>query len=167
LPFRKNHLPIRNGYFPLKMKLRVYKILIIVFFPLTVMGQYRLSGTVTSRSDSANVKDCSVYLDNGKMIAITDGRGKFLFEDLQNGKYTLHFMSADFNYHKTEAIINNGDAYVRVSLEPRNQVLEEVTVTDVQTSFGFTRMRAVENMGIYEGKKSEVIIPEQDRKSVV
>lgn len=125
------------------------------------MGQYRLSGTVTSRSDSAYVKDCSVYLDNGKMIAITDGRGKFLFEDLQNGKYTLHFMSADFNYQKTEAIINNGDAYVRVSLEPRNQVLEEVTVTDVQTSFGFTRMRAVENMGIYEGKKSEVIIPEQ------
>ena len=50
------------------------------------MGQYRLSGTVTSRSDSAYVKDCSVYLDNGKMIAITDGRGKFLFEDKEKNK---------------------------------------------------------------------------------
>lgn len=135
--------------------------MIIALLPFTVMGQYRLSGTVVSKSDSSYVKDCSVYLDNGKMIAITDSHGKFIFADVQNGKYTLHFMSPDFSYHKTEANVTDADAHIRVSLEPRNQVLEEVTVTDVQTGFGFTRMHAVENMGIYEGKKSEVIIPEQ------
>ncbi len=39
--------------------------------------------------------------------------------------------------------------------------LHEVTVKEQQTEFGFTRMRGVEGMGIYEGKKSEVIIPDQ------
>ncbi|MEZ4902809.1 MAG: TonB-dependent receptor [Spirosomataceae bacterium] len=39
--------------------------------------------------------------------------------------------------------------------------LKEIIVTDKQVNFGFTRLRGVENMGIYEGKKSEVIIPEQ------
>ncbi|MCY7359306.1 MAG: TonB-dependent receptor, partial [Rudanella sp.] len=39
--------------------------------------------------------------------------------------------------------------------------LHEVTVKDQQTEFGFTRMRGVEGLGIYEGKKSEVIIPDQ------
>lgn len=38
--------------------------------------------------------------------------------------------------------------------------LHEVTVKDQQTEF-VTRMRSVEGMGIYEGKKSEVIIPDQ------
>jgi Fe(3+) dicitrate transport protein len=40
-------------------------------------------------------------------------------------------------------------------------VLKEVIVNQKQTDFGFTRLRAVENLGIYEGKKTEVILPEQ------
>ena len=39
--------------------------------------------------------------------------------------------------------------------------LREVVVKEQQTDFGFTRMRSVEGLGIYEGKKSEVIIPDQ------
>ncbi len=40
-------------------------------------------------------------------------------------------------------------------------VLSEFTVKGKQTDFGFTRMKSFENMGIYEGKKTEVIIPDQ------
>ncbi|MDZ4667502.1 MAG: TonB-dependent receptor [bacterium] len=40
-------------------------------------------------------------------------------------------------------------------------VLKEVVIKQKQNEFGFTRMRAVESMGIYEGKKTEVIIPDQ------
>jgi Fe(3+) dicitrate transport protein len=39
--------------------------------------------------------------------------------------------------------------------------LDEVKVAEKKTDFGFSRMRGVENMGIYEGKKSEVITPDQ------
>ena len=92
---------------------------------------------------------------------MTDNRGKFLFEDLSNGNYTLHFTSAEFEYLKLQVSISGKDQHVRVALSPRSQMLAEVIVTDAQSIFGFTRMRAVENVGIYEGKKSEVIIPEQ------
>lgn len=43
----------------------------------------------------------------------------------------------------------------------RDQDLKELTVTEKATDFGFSRLRGVENMGIYEGKKSEVITPDQ------
>jgi Fe(3+) dicitrate transport protein len=42
-----------------------------------------------------------------------------------------------------------------------NTSLKELVVNQKQTDFGFTRMRAVEQLGIYEGKKTEVIILDQ------
>ncbi len=46
-------------------------------------------------------------------------------------------------------------------LTSSDQTLQELTVTEKSTDFGFSRLRGVESMGIYEGKKSEVITPEQ------
>ncbi|MCF0048567.1 TonB-dependent receptor [Dyadobacter sp. LJ53] len=43
----------------------------------------------------------------------------------------------------------------------KDRDLKELTVTEKATDFGFSRLRGVENMGIYEGKKSEVITPDQ------
>jgi Fe(3+) dicitrate transport protein len=111
--------------------------------------------------DSSAVKEFVVFLNEGQKSTTTDSRGKFVFDDLPNGDYVLHFTNLDYNYFKTSVSISNSDQHVRVRLEPKNKTLEEVTISDTHAGFGFTRMRAVENMGIYEGKKSEVIIPEQ------
>jgi Fe(3+) dicitrate transport protein len=143
------------------MKLKVCSTIIFCFLCVIALAQYNLSGTVSSLEDTSAVKDCVIYLNDGKKLSSADGRGKFQFEDLANGEYTLHFTSAEFKYLKTTISISNSDQHIRIFLEPRNELLEEVVVTDASTNFGFTRMRAVENLGIYEGKKSEVIIPEQ------
>lgn len=128
---------------------------------LPVIAQYRLSGTVSSQEDSSFVRGCIIYLNDGKKTAITDGRGKYVLNDLPNGEYTLHFTSEEFEYLALPVIISDEDRVVRTFLTPRTKTLAEVMITDAQSGFGFTRMRSVENMGIYEGKKSEVIIPEQ------
>lgn len=128
---------------------------------LPVIAQYRLSGTVSSQEDSSFVRGCIIYLNDGKKTAITDGRGKYVLNDLPNGEYTLHFTSEKFEYLALPVIISDEDRVVRTFLTPRTKTLAEVMITDAQSGFGFTRMRSVENMGIYEGKKSEVIIPEQ------
>jgi Fe(3+) dicitrate transport protein len=142
------------------MRSKVCSSILFCFLTATVFGQYRLSGTIRSQEDSSAVKECVIYLGDGTST-ITDSRGKFQFEDLGNGDYLLHFTSPEFKYHKEPVTISNADHSIRLSLEPRNDTLEEVTITDASSNFGFTRMRAVENTGIYEGKKSEVIIPEQ------
>ena len=143
------------------MKLKGFKILLMCFITVNAFSQYRLSGIITSAEDTTAVKECIIYLNDDKQSAISDARGRFLFEDVSNGSYKLHFMTPEFKYETIEVIISNGDAFVRVALQPRNEILQEVMITDAQSGFGFTRMRSVESMGIYEGKKSEVIIPEQ------
>ncbi len=128
---------------------------------MNAFSQYRLSGVITSAQDTAAIKECVVYLNGDELSAMSDARGRFLFEDVSNGTYQLRFITPEFKYETVEVIVSEGDAFVRVVLESRNETLDEVLITDSQSGFGFTRMRSVENMGIYEGKKSEVIIPEQ------
>lgn len=143
------------------MRSKAFNILFICFISLQSYAQYQLSGTVRSQEDSTGIKECVIYLNDGKESAVTDNQGRFTFNDLPNGSFILHFMSTDFGYLQQTVNISNENKVIRVHLAPRTQVLAEVMITDAQGAFGFTRMRAVENMGIYEGKKSEVIIPEQ------
>lgn len=140
---------------------KVYSTILFLLLYVSAQAQYRLSGYVSSDADSSAVKDCVVYLNEGKYTAVTDSRGRFLFQDVPNGGHVLHFVSEDFQYRKVDLTVANNDKFVDVILPPRTQILDEVTITDEQPAFGFTRMRAVESVGIYEGKKSEVIIPEQ------
>ncbi|MBA4053130.1 MAG: iron dicitrate transporter, partial [Marivirga sp.] len=143
------------------MRSKVCSTILFCFLSAAAGAQYRILGTVTAHEDTVAIKGLVVYLNNEKTSAITDGQGKFLFEDLPNGAYDLHFTSPEYRYSKRSVEISNNDEHVRVSLTSRDEILEEVTVRDTQSDFGFTRMRAVDNMGIYEAKKSEVIIPEQ------
>ncbi|MEO5601154.1 MAG: TonB-dependent receptor [Cyclobacteriaceae bacterium] len=142
-------------------KLRAFSTLLICLISATVVGQYRLSGTVTSQADSSIVKGCTIYLNDGIRSAVSNKQGDFLFKDLPAGNYTVHVMSDAFKYHKMALSIKDGNKEVPIILEPNQNLLEAVVINDQPNDFGFTRMRSIENAGIYEGKKSEVIIPEE------
>src|SRR5688572_21060321 len=100
------------------MTLRVFNTLIFGFIVTATFGQYRLSGLVTSVDDSTAAKECVVYLNDDKRSATCDSRGRFIFEDVPNGKYTLHFVSVAYKYAKLEISVSNADKHVRVYLEP-------------------------------------------------
>ena len=143
------------------MRSLAFKIFLVSLLSTTAVAQYRVSGIVMSEKDNTAIKGCVVYLNDDKRSAITDNLGRFLFNNVSDGRYTLHFTSMEFNYLKVETEVANADQFVKAALSPREETLQEVVVSDLQSTFGFTRMRSVDNMGIYEGKKSEVIIPEQ------
>jgi Fe(3+) dicitrate transport protein len=143
------------------MKSAVFNIVILCLLFTEASAQYRLSGSIVSAEDSTGIRDCIVYANKEEKSAVTDSRGRFLFDDLPNGTYLLHVTSLEFEYAQVSVTISDQDEAVRVWLSPRTTTLAEVMITDAQSSFGFNRMRSVETMGIYEGKKSEVIVPEQ------
>lgn len=143
------------------MRSTVYNTLLFCLLSAAASAQYRIAGKVLAMEDTSAINNLVVYLDNEKRSTSTDSQGNFLFEDLSNGTYDLHFTNAEYRYKKIPVTISNNDEFVRVSMQSRDRILEEITIQDAPSEFGFTRMRAVENMGIYEAKKSEVIIPEQ------
>jgi Fe(3+) dicitrate transport protein len=136
-------------------------LLILSLISQTAFAQYDLSGVVRSRPDSVVVKSGTIYLNNGRRSAAVDSLGRFTFTNLPNGAYVLHITCPDFKASKQSVTISGRNQDVSIWLVSRLETLSEVTVTDKQSDFGMTRMRGVESMGIYEGKKSEVIIPEQ------
>lgn len=143
------------------MKLKVCKLLPLLLFPAIVsFAQTRLSGQVFSKTDSSFVQGCTVIL-NEKLSTVTDENGKFNFQAVPKGNYSLQTEIAGYRPYKKNFSATGQELHFEIYLASSDQNLDELTITEKSADFGFSRLRGVENMGIYEGKKSEVITPDQ------
>ncbi|GAB3497474.1 TonB-dependent receptor [Spirosoma knui] len=142
-------------------KFTVFSLLAVWLSTTAVFAQYQLAGNVQARADSMAVSGCTVYLNNGKRSVVTDSLGRFTFSNLPAGRYVIQTSHPEFKAANVTTIITDRNQQIVILVLSRTETLSEVVVKDQQSDFGFTRMRGVESMGIYEGKKSEVIIPEQ------
>ncbi len=143
------------------MKFTFFYFLIFCFNCTIALAQYTISGVVLSTKDSSALKECSVYLNGAQNIAITDNSGRFSFPDIPNGNYVLYAVGPNFKHTEKKVVIAGQNQFVSLMLDDSRALLGEVIITEKQTDFGFSRMSSVENLGIYEGKKSEVISPDQ------
>ncbi|MDI1324402.1 MAG: TonB-dependent receptor [Algoriphagus sp.] len=140
------------------MRLKVFSLVTMLLTPFSVWAQFQLKGTVKSQDDNSIVSSCTVYLNDGSRLVEVNQKGEFVFDHLPDGAYTVHFTSGSFKYKNLQVTLEGKDQSIQIYLEPQAQELDEALVTST-TTLGLNRMNAVENMGIYEGKKSEVIIP--------
>ena len=143
------------------MLLKAFNTLLFCFITTLSFAQFTLTGKVLAEKTGASVNDCTVYLNDNRSTATTGADGKFRFTNLKNGSYVLIAVSNKFRQFKLDVLITDSDKDIEIRLSNEPLQLEEVVISEKVTDFGFTHMRAVDNMGIYEGKKSEVIIPEQ------
>jgi Fe(3+) dicitrate transport protein len=142
------------------MKLKVFNTVIFCFLMSCVYGQHLIRGVVRSQLDSIPLPYCQVTLNDGSPVE-TDQDGVFSFSAVAKGSHILRIASNLHKDVKQTVIVKGKNLSLNVYLQATEQNLEEVTVSEKKTDFGFSRMRGVENMGIYEGKKSEVITPDQ------
>ncbi|SEN70408.1 Fe(3+) dicitrate transport protein [bacterium A37T11] len=142
------------------MKLKVFSLLCCLL-PAIGWAQYSLVGIVRSGLDSAVIRNGTVYLSDNKSITHTDENGQFLFKGIESGNYTVLVRSMGFADAKANVYVRNGNATCELFLYRTVQVLDEVLVEEKKAKFGFAHLKAIEDLGIYEGKKSEVIFPDQ------
>jgi Fe(3+) dicitrate transport protein len=140
---------------------KVFKSIVFVCICFGANAQFSISGVVKTRKSNSPTQGCRVSLNAGSPSTVTDANGRFVFNDLQSGSYQLQTLFPEFQSVKQEVVISDQNIELEILLDTLYKTLEEVVVSQKKSDFGFTRMRAVENMGIYEGKKTEVILPEQ------
>jgi Fe(3+) dicitrate transport protein len=141
------------------MRFKVFSLLFLALQAGFSFAQYSISGRVLSSTDSSGVKECTVYLNNGKEVEITDHKGRFSFTDLPNGEYVVQALSRDLEKNCKQTVsISHQNAEISLYLDAHSKEMDEVLISEKKTDFGFTHLNAVDNMGIYEGKKSEVIL---------
>jgi Fe(3+) dicitrate transport protein len=143
------------------MKLKVFNTTILCLLSTITFAQHQLTGKVISTKDSTLLSGCVVYLNDNKSTATTSSKGEFIFNDLKNGNYILLAVYPDHKQMQLPVTIAGMNRHVTLQLQYHSIELTEVEVKSQKTDFGFSHLRGVENMAIYEGKKSEVIIPEQ------
>lgn len=139
----------------------IFKILITTLLSLilsSVMAQYSISGRVYSTSDSVFVPKCKIYLNKKTNFTYTDSLGHFSFENLPNGHYILHTSDLNFKNSRKSVHINGKNEVVKLEIHHNHKITETVTIV-AKASDG--HLKPVENMGIYEGKKTEVIQPDK------
>lgn len=142
------------------MKLKAFSTILFCFSMSCLFGQQRVTGVVRSQPDSIPLHYCQVFLDD-KQAVMTDQDGAFSFSSVAKGNHTLKISANHFKHVKQNVVVKGKDLSLTIFLQSTELDLDEVTVSERKTDFGFSRMRGVESMGIYEGKKSEVITPDQ------
>jgi Fe(3+) dicitrate transport protein len=117
-----------------------------------------LSGKVQS-TDSQPISEAIITLKGTKFYTKSSATGDYVLSNVPYGQYTL----IAFAYGKTmvEKIVSVQSAKLQVDFQLQ-ELSKELDVVVVQAerekTFGITRMKAVENFGIYEGKKTEVVV---------
>lgn len=143
------------------MKLKAFNTLLLCLCCTAVFAQYRLNGKIISSKDNAAIAGCVVYLNDNKSSVTTNARGEFAFENIKEGNYLLLVKYPSHKQTELPVTINSSTQALTITLAHSENELQEVVIKDKKTDFGFSHLQGVENMAIYEGKKTEIIMPDQ------
>lgn len=134
-------------------------LLISSLFTRAFAQQINVSGTITG-SEGALVSFAKISVKRSNAVFASDSLGKYAFK-LPAGKHTLEVSSVGFNAASKTVNLNAAEPNVvlNFTLFQSTQDLSELNVTDQKQDVnGLRRLADVENMGIYAGKKNEVIV---------
>jgi Fe(3+) dicitrate transport protein len=121
--------------------------------------QIKLSGRVQDK-EQKSVDQVVVTLSKDSRNTITDTKGYFEFNDLDTGSYTLLVRSVNYKPFQLQFELKR-DTVLQITVIERTVQLAEVEVMAEEGPFGIRKLRGIENGGLYEGKKTEVVAVDQ------
>jgi len=140
------------------MKIKLLGILLLIGGSLFAQG-IKLRGIVLDKEEKA-VEKVVVTLSTPIRNTITDNKGYFEFSGLDSGTYKLVIQSLNFKPYQMQIRLQS-DSSIQLTLSSRTVDLDEVEVMAEEGPFGIRKLRGIENGGLYEGKKTEVVDVEE------
>jgi Fe(3+) dicitrate transport protein len=116
-----------------------------------------LRGLITDEFGEAIV-GATVYIESRQQAVSSDSTGNYLLPNLPFGSYEVLFFIIGKESHYQQIELEQAELQLEVVLSDISKMLNSVTVTYRRDKgFGRSSLASVENFGIYEGKKTEVI----------
>jgi Fe(3+) dicitrate transport protein len=136
---------------------RIIYILIVMAIGLSTSAQYTISGIVKDTTGNS-ISGATVLISGTTHFAITELSGTFRLSGVKKGNYTLGaYAEGKRTSLYTLNIQEDIQNYV-VILKDFGVRMNDINIeSERDKNYGLTRMGAVENFAIYEGKKTEVI----------
>ena len=138
--------------------LRMQVMLLLMPIPAFAVSQYTFSGQIIDKNSNKPLNGVELYLGAASKTSITNSKGEFEFNNLTPGSYDLIIYLE--NYETRQEVIEiTQNARIDFSLEKLDITLAEVIVKEQQEEvFALRRLKSVEDMAIYSGKKNEVVL---------
>lgn len=129
------------------------------FSKIYTQNTVTLTGLVTNQTQEP-LENVLVQIPLIDQLIYTDKKGSFSVELVSGITYTFNLLEIN-SEPKEEFIFITRDTSITFTLNPTDYQLPEVHVGTATDAFGIRQLRAIENGGLYEGKKTEVINIEQ------
>ncbi|AUC15057.1 TonB-dependent receptor [Tenacibaculum sp. SZ-18] len=145
------------------MKLKDYSFLLLFFISVTVNAFQDTSVKVVDAGTKKPIEGVQVYTKSGRLIGETNSSGNLSLSSI-NKSYNATLIFFEYNYKTQELDVNLKDKRnITVELVPLTNVLSEVVLNYRKKQiFGLRTLKPVEGTHIYAGKKSEVVLLDQD-----
>lgn len=140
------------------MKLKEFSCIVLLLFTFPLWGQLSISGTVTD-TQGVPITYAEVYLKQLQRLENTDDKGRFKFDNVPGGKYTVVVFAYEYEVLEKELLFDTAFTF-SVQLEKlQAEKLTEVVMTQKrQEVFALKQLKKVEGTAIYAGKKTEVVL---------
>ena len=152
-----NHSNIKRGFYHLTMKLKDFKVLLLVLVSISGFSQTNLKGLVTDTFGNplANVE---IYNKTTSKLISSNAKGEFVFSEVFKGKNELVFFLQGFTILEKTIDASVATTNLVIVLEDLSTNLSEVVVIkQKQKLFALNKLKDIEETAIYAGKKTEVI----------
>jgi len=138
---------------------RVTRILLLLLLPLSALTQKAtLTGEVVNEEQGEPLMGAYIRIAGTDQLQSTDAKGAFRFTGLDYGSYTLIVTYTGMNELRRNIRVDQPAEQLRLRMQEAIYGLNTVIVqSEREASMGLSRLRAVEGVSIYEGKKSEVV----------
>ncbi len=144
------------------MKYQLFFILYFWFFTChtSVFSQsFQVRGRVNSAENQEPLFKAMLFIENTSLSTHTNPNGSYQLEGLVPGSYRITAFYFGYEQVTQTVKIIDRNAAVNFTLSLLADSLDAITIKEQRVkTFGLTRLKSVEGLAIYEGKKNEVII---------
>lgn len=141
------------------MRLKDFNIVLFTLISWSCFSQFNIHGKISNANNGAPVVLAEILKVEDGIRVQSGENGEFTFSNIKPGQYHLIFLSDHFHLKEKKVTIKHSDVEVLVVLQPMEVRLSEVLIQKRRKEFfAMSRLRDVDGMGIYAGKKSEVVI---------
>ncbi len=137
------------------------KLLITVVFCLVFAfskGQSISIGGFVRDEGGKPLPGAAIYLKNTILGDTTDGDGNYRIKNVPQGRFTVICFLSEKRTEERDVIISTDNQRIDFTLLDLTNTLQEVMVVEKEETTGLTHLKAIENFGINEAKKNEVIV---------
>lgn len=110
---------------------KIVFLLSIIYCSCTFPQIYRLNGTVRNEKTSLPVEDSNIFIENLNTGTTSDKNGKFFFENLKEGTYSLSITHISYLDQHIKVNVDSS-TFINIYLEPAPISFGEVVITSTK-----------------------------------